>query len=219
VLGGLDVTLERVRAEVAHIVGPGEEATAGQIPFTPRAKKVLELALREAQSLGDNYIGTEHLLLGLVREDSGVASSILLDLGADAGQVRTAVGRVLGGPSGRLTPQTLAARRPPSNWPIDWRRAQLLWRPEGVELRVPLRLEPAAMARFAADEIWSAAPFAALRRELWSGWVALASPTLLDDVDPHELRRALGAAVARASAEPSTRVAEFLRALRAEPDD
>src|ERR1700682_1650502 len=68
----LDITVEEVRAQVARIVGPGEEVTPGQIPFTPRAKKVLELALREALSLGHNYIGTEHILLGLVRENEGV---------------------------------------------------------------------------------------------------------------------------------------------------
>ena len=68
VLESLDITVERVRAQVVRIVGSGEEVTSGQIPFTPRAKKVLELALREALSLGHNYIGTEHILLGLVRE-------------------------------------------------------------------------------------------------------------------------------------------------------
>src|ERR687889_572717 len=74
VLESLDITVERVRAQVVRIVGSGEEVTSGQIPFTPRAKKVLELALREALSLGHNYIGTEHILLGLVRENEGVAA-------------------------------------------------------------------------------------------------------------------------------------------------
>src|SRR5438270_10834218 len=76
VLESLDITVERVRAQVVRIVGSGEEVTSGQIPFTPRAKKVLELALREALSLGHNYIGTEHILLGLVRENEGVAARI-----------------------------------------------------------------------------------------------------------------------------------------------
>jgi ATP-dependent Clp protease ATP-binding subunit ClpC len=71
VLESLDITVERVRAQVVHIVGSGEEVTSGQIPFTPRAKKVLELALREALSLGHNYIGTEHLGLALGREGAG----------------------------------------------------------------------------------------------------------------------------------------------------
>src|SRR5436309_2690315 len=82
VLESLDITVERVRAQVVRIVGSGEEVTSGQIPFTPRAKKVLELALREALSLGHNYIGTEHILLGLVRENEGVAARILLDFAA-----------------------------------------------------------------------------------------------------------------------------------------
>src|SRR5918995_1691022 len=72
VLESLDITVERVRAQVVRIVGSGEEVTSGQIPFTPRAKKVLELALREALSLGHNYIGTEHILLGLVRENERI---------------------------------------------------------------------------------------------------------------------------------------------------
>src|SRR5437867_10228510 len=79
VLESLDVTVEEVRAQVALIIGEGDEVKTGQIPFTPRAKKVLELALREALQLGDNYIGTEHILLGLVHEGQGVAMRILLD--------------------------------------------------------------------------------------------------------------------------------------------
>jgi ATP-dependent Clp protease ATP-binding subunit ClpA len=93
-----------VRQQVAQIVGQGEQVPTGQIPFTPRAKKVLELALREALSLGHNHIGTEHLLLGLARENEGVASRILLDLGVDAEQIRTAVSETIGGPMPRPTP-------------------------------------------------------------------------------------------------------------------
>jgi ATP-dependent Clp protease ATP-binding subunit ClpC len=101
VLESLDITVERVRAQVVRIVGSGEEVTSGQIPFTPRAKKVLELALREALSLGHNYIGTEHILLGLVRENEGVAARILLDFDADSEKIRNEVIRMLSGPSGR----------------------------------------------------------------------------------------------------------------------
>ena len=97
----LDITVERVRAQVVRIVGSGEEVTSGQIPFTPRAKKVLELALREALSLGHNYIGTEHILLGLVRENEGVAARILLDFDADSEKIRNEVIRMLSGPGGR----------------------------------------------------------------------------------------------------------------------
>src|SRR3982750_3513029 len=101
VLESLDITVERVRAQVVRIVGSGEEVTSGQIPFTPRAKKVLELALREALSLGHNYIGTEHILLGLVRENVGVAARILLDFDADSDKIRNEVIRMLSGPGGR----------------------------------------------------------------------------------------------------------------------
>ena len=101
VLDSLDITVEDVRANVARIVGQGEEVTTGQIPFTPRAKKVLELALREALSLGHNYIGTEHILLGLVRENEGVAARILLDFDADAEKIRNEIIRMLSGPGRR----------------------------------------------------------------------------------------------------------------------
>ncbi|HVS28404.1 MAG TPA: Clp protease N-terminal domain-containing protein, partial [Solirubrobacteraceae bacterium] len=109
VLESLDITVERVRAQVVRIVGSGEEVTSGQIPFTPRAKKVLELALREALSLGHNYIGTEHILLGLVRENEGVAARILLDFDADSEKIRNEVIRMLSGPGSRRQGQGAAA--------------------------------------------------------------------------------------------------------------
>jgi ATP-dependent Clp protease ATP-binding subunit ClpA len=98
VLESLDITVEEVRAQVAQIVGQGDEVTPGEIPFTPRTRKVLELALREALSLGHNYIGTEHILLGLVRHNEGVAASILLDLDADTEKIRNEIIRMLSGP-------------------------------------------------------------------------------------------------------------------------
>src|SRR5438067_4550101 len=100
-LESLDITAEKVRAQVIRIVGSGEEVSSGQIPFTPRAKKVLELSLREALSLGHNYIGTEHILLGLVRENEGVAARILLDFDADSEKIRNELIRMLSGPGGR----------------------------------------------------------------------------------------------------------------------
>ncbi|HUA12087.1 MAG TPA: ATP-dependent Clp protease ATP-binding subunit [Solirubrobacteraceae bacterium] len=109
VLESLDINVERVRAQVVRIVGSGEEVTSGQIPFTPRAKKVLELALREALSLGHNYIGTEHILLGLVRENEGVAARILLDFDADSEKIRNEVIRMLSGPGGRRQGQGATA--------------------------------------------------------------------------------------------------------------
>ena len=96
VLESLDVTVEETRAQVVRIIGEGEETPGAQIPFTPRARKVLELSLREALALGHRYIGTEHVLLGLVRVDQGVAARILLDFDADADKVRNRVLRELG---------------------------------------------------------------------------------------------------------------------------
>jgi ATP-dependent Clp protease ATP-binding subunit ClpC len=96
VLESLEITVEEVRGAVAQVIGQGEEVTMGQIPFTPRAKKVLELSLKEALAMNHNYIGTEHILLGLVRENEGVAARILAQLGAPADVVRNEVGRVLG---------------------------------------------------------------------------------------------------------------------------
>ena len=98
VLESLDVTVEEVRAQVERVVGRGDEPATGQIPCTPRAKKVLELALREALSLNHSYIGTEHILLGVVRENQGVAARILLDFGADPETVRARVLETLGRP-------------------------------------------------------------------------------------------------------------------------
>ena len=84
-LESLGVSLDQVRSQVEDMIGVGTATPQGHIPFTPRAKKVLELSLREALQLGHNYIGTEHILLGLVRENEGVAARILLDFDADAG--------------------------------------------------------------------------------------------------------------------------------------
>jgi len=101
VLATLDVTIEGVRARVARIVRQRDEVTTGQIAFTPRARKVLELAQREALSLGHNHVATEHILLGLVRENEGVAARIPHDFDAQADTVRAEVIRRLSAPSRR----------------------------------------------------------------------------------------------------------------------
>ncbi|WP_017791999.1 ATP-dependent Clp protease ATP-binding subunit [Leucobacter salsicius] len=93
----LDISLDAVRAQVTDIIGTGQQPPAGHIPFTPRAKKVLELSLREALQLGHNYIGTEHILLGLIREGEGVAAQVLVKLGADLNRVRQTVIQLLSG--------------------------------------------------------------------------------------------------------------------------
>ncbi len=102
-LESLDVSLDDVRAHVEELIGEGTYVPTGHIPFTPRAKKVLELSLREALQLGHNYIGTEHILLGLIREGEGVAAQVLLDLGADLEKVRSAVLQLLSGYYGKQT--------------------------------------------------------------------------------------------------------------------
>jgi ATP-dependent Clp protease ATP-binding subunit ClpA len=103
----LGIRLEAVRAQVEEIVGRGQMAPTAHIPFTPRAKKVLELSLREAKQLGHNYIGTEHILLGLLREGEGVAAHVLVKLGADLSRAR---GQVIGLLSGDAGTEEAAAR-------------------------------------------------------------------------------------------------------------
>ncbi len=96
----LNISLEAVRSQVEEIIGQGQAAPTGHIPFTPRAKKVLELSLREALQLGHSYLGTEHILLGLIREGEGVAAQVLQKLGADLNRVRKKVIELLEGSAG-----------------------------------------------------------------------------------------------------------------------
>ncbi len=105
-LESLDISLEAVRAQVEEIIGQGQQAPSGHIPFTPRAKKVLELSLREALQLGHSYIGTEHILLGLIREGEGVAAQVLQKLGADLNRVRQQVIQLLSGFQGKESTAT-----------------------------------------------------------------------------------------------------------------
>ena len=100
-LESLGISLDAVRLQVEGIIGRGQEAPSGHIPFTPRAKKVLELSLREAQQLGHDYIGTEHILLGLIREGDGVAAQVLVNLGSDLNRARQQVIQLLHGYQGR----------------------------------------------------------------------------------------------------------------------
>ncbi|WP_369370779.1 ATP-dependent Clp protease ATP-binding subunit [Promicromonospora sp. Populi] len=100
-LESLGISLDGVRTQVTEIIGEGQQAPSGHIPFTPRAKKVLELSLREALQLGHNYIGTEHILLGLIREGEGVAAQVLTKMGADLNKVRQQVIQLLSGYQGK----------------------------------------------------------------------------------------------------------------------
>src|SRR5918992_904494 len=109
-LESLNISLEAVRQQVEEIIGQGQAAPTGHIPFTPRTKKVLELSLREALQLGHNYIGTEHILLGLIREGEGVAAQVLQKLGADLNRVRQQVIQLLSGFQGKESTQAAAAQ-------------------------------------------------------------------------------------------------------------
>ena len=130
----MGISLEAVRQQVEEIIGQGQQAPSGHIPFTPRAKKVLELSLREALQLGHNYIGTEHILLGLIREGEGVAAQVLVKLGADLNKVRQQVIQLLSGFQGKEpsasgrgagpqegAPSTLAGPRPVRSQPHQGR--------------------------------------------------------------------------------------------------
>ena len=108
-LESLGISLEAVRSQVEEIIGQGQQAPSGHIPFTPRAKKVLELSLREALQLGHNYIGTAHILLGLIREGEGVAAQVLVKLGADLNRVRQQVIQLLSGYQGKGEPAAAGA--------------------------------------------------------------------------------------------------------------
>ena len=198
VLARRGVTLDAARDRVIAIVGSSAERSSGQIPFTPDGKKVMERALREALSLGVDHIGTEHLMLGLLREPGGVGAQVLADLGA----------------LDELRAELIGAVGPPN--PAHWHRATVMWRPEGLELRVPLDLDHGGLAALANDAAWSAHPLAGLEREIWRGWLAVRSPTLLDDVDPRELRAAIDGALerVRGSSLERSSAEEFLRVLR-----
>jgi Clp amino terminal domain, pathogenicity island component/UvrB/uvrC motif len=122
-LQSLGISLEALRQQVQEITGRGQGQQQGHVPFTPRAKKVLELSLREAQQLGHDYIGTEHILLGLIREGEGVAARVLVKLGADLNRVRQQVIQLLHGYQGKepassgAAPEGLRRGRVPSDVP------------------------------------------------------------------------------------------------------
>ena len=123
-LESLGISLEAVRAQVEEIIGQGQSAPTGHIPFTPRAKKVLELSLREAKQLGHDYIGTEHILLGLIREGEGVAAQVLVKLGADLSRVRQQVIQVLAGGEAAVEQADAPTRLVRMTVPADLRQAE-----------------------------------------------------------------------------------------------
>jgi ATP-dependent Clp protease ATP-binding subunit ClpC len=120
-LESLGISLEAVRQQVEEIIGHGKQAPSGHIPFTPRAKKVLELSLREALQLGHNYIGTEHILLGLIREGEGVAAQVLVRLGADLNRVRQKVIQLV-----HTEESEAGTRRPSRGLQRSWERGEVV---------------------------------------------------------------------------------------------
>jgi ATP-dependent Clp protease ATP-binding subunit ClpA len=183
VLDSLDVTLEEARAQVRRLVGQGDEpATGGEIPFTPRAKKVLEFSRREALSLGHNYIATEHILLGLVRETDGVAARILLDFDVGAETIRNQIIRMLSGPTAdpvelsRLRDERLAAVQ---SGELTWAeeledrervRAWLTGSDEPSQIAVDLGGQPASSARAPLALGWALSAVA-FGLGLLAGWL------------------------------------------------
>ena len=211
-LESLGVGIESVRREITRIIEPGEAVAEGRIPFTPRSKKVLEMALREALSLNHNYIGTEHILLGLVRENEGVASRILLDLDADPEKIRGAILHMLSGPYEALP-----------DWQpgLGWKEARVDWTAEGPVLVVPLRLERRAVELFDASAVWQRDALASVRHEVAGGVLRITAPSLLETVDPATLRELLDDALRQAHeraaatrARESALAEAFLAALR-----
>jgi Clp amino terminal domain, pathogenicity island component len=179
-LTALDISLEAVRAQVEEIVGQGQSAPTGHIPFTPRAKKVLELSLREAMNLGHNYIGTEHILLGLIREGEGVAAQVLLKLGAGLDRVRQVVVQLLAG---------YAGGRPGEQAPLGPLRISGQAATAGVTGGPGLyQDEPAELVRVVplAREVFRGSGFRVvlISLELWSGWLDLRYALLPADAPP-----------------------------------
>ena len=149
VLESLRVSADEVRAQVARIVGVGDDVTSGQIPFTPRAKKALELALKEGLAIGHNYIGTEHILLGLTRVEDGVAARILLQFDVDAEKIRTAVLSLLGGRA-RFGPEAAGEVRVAGGQvPVPPRPTPERWTSYGPRVRPPSQLLLLGWALFA----------------------------------------------------------------------
>jgi hypothetical protein len=179
-LESLGISLEAVRAEVTKVVGRGEHPPTGHIPFTPRAKKVLELSLREAIQLNHDYIGTEHILLGVVREGEGVAAQVLVKLGADLSRVRQQVTQLISGHAGtdpaeqvtrgRVRLSQEAAMAMVSGGPAVFQTGP-------AEL---IRVVPLAREVFRG----SGHRVVLISLELWSGWLDLRLALLPEDAPP-----------------------------------
>ena len=171
----LGISLDAVRAQVEAEIGQGSEAPGGHIPFTPRAKKVLELSLREALQLGHNYIGTEHILLGLIREGEGVAAQVLVGLGAGLDRVRGQVVQLLANAGASQAEQVAAGSSRIRQQAVT---AMVAGGPGSY------RDEPAELVRVVplAREVFQGLGFRVvlISLEVWSGWLDLRYALLPD---------------------------------------
>jgi Clp amino terminal domain, pathogenicity island component len=176
-LESLGISLEAIRAEVKTIVGQGQSAPTGHIPFTPRAKKVLELSLREAIQLNHNYIGTEHILLGVIREGEGVAAQVLVKLGASLDRVRRQVLSLLAGQAVGVPPEQV-----PGGQPRFSQQAVAAMVAGGAGV---YQDEPAELVRVVplAREVFcgSGLRVVLVSLEIWSGWLDLRYVLLPED--------------------------------------
>jgi hypothetical protein len=164
----LGISLDAVRAQVEAEIGQGSEAPSGHIPFTPRAKKVLELSLREALQLGHNYIGTEHILLGLIREGEGVAARVLVGLGAGLDRVRQQVVQLLANTGASQAEQVAAG---PSRARQEVVTAMVAGGPGAFQLQPVELVRVVPLAREVFDGLGVRLVLISL--EIWSGWMDL----------------------------------------------
>jgi hypothetical protein len=171
-LQSLGISLDAVRARVEDIIGRGDEQSPSHIPFTPRAKKVLELSLREALQLSHNYIGTEHILLGLIREGEGVAAQVLVELGGDLERVRQEVKRILGTAGPVPGEQAGRSGQPPIAMVAGGPGAYQELAPAELVRVVPLARE---VVRHRGYRLVLVA------LEIWSGWIDLRYALLPED--------------------------------------
>jgi hypothetical protein len=172
-LESLNISLDAVRSRVEEIIGRGEERPSSQIPFTPRAKKVLELSLREALQLSHNYIGTEHILLGLIREGEGVAAQVLVELGGDLERVRQEVKRVLSTAGPVPSEQPARIGQPPI--------AMVAGGPGAYQEQAPaelVRVVPVAREVIRRHRGYR---LVLVSLEIWSGWIDLRYALLPED--------------------------------------
>jgi ClpA/ClpB-like protein len=179
-LESLGISLEAVRAEVTKVVGRGEQPPTGHIPFTPRAKKVLELSLREAIQLNCDYIGTEHILLGVVREGEGVAAQALVKLGADLSRVRQQVIQLLSAHAGVSSPEQESLgqmRLGPRSAAAMVAGGPGVYQDEPAEL---VRVVPLAREVFRVSGL----RIVLISLELWSGWLDLRYALLPEEAPP-----------------------------------